>query len=49
MDAEVSISVQNPEILISKTDNEICPETHANEMHELYDRHHKLSPTLNSY
>ena len=26
-----------------------CPEMHANEMHELYDRHHKVSPTLNSY
>ena len=28
---------------------EICPEMHANEMHELYERHHKVSPTLNSY
>ena len=27
-----------------------CPEMHANEMHELYDRHHKVStPTLNSH
>ena len=25
---------------------EICPEMHVNEMHELYDRHHKVSPTL---
>ena len=25
---------------------EICPEMHANEMHELYDRHHKVSPNL---
>ena len=29
--------------------DEICPEMHANEMHEMYDRHHKVSPTLNSY
>ena len=21
---------------------EICPEMHANEMHEVYDRHHKV-------
>ena len=28
--------------------NEICPEMHANEIHELYDRHHKVSPDLNS-
>ena len=27
----------------------ICPEMHANEIHELYDRHHKVSPNLNSY
>ena len=25
---------------------EICPKMHTNEMHELYDRHHKVSPTL---
>ena len=28
---------------------EICPEMHANEIHELYDRHHKVSPNLNSH
>ena len=28
---------------------EICPEMQANEMHELYDRHHKVSPNLNYY
>ena len=28
--------------------SEICPEMHANEIHELYYRHHKVSPTLNS-
>ena len=28
---------------------EICPEMHANENHELYDRHHKVSPNLNSH
>ena len=28
---------------------EICPEMHAYEMHELHDRHHKVSPTLNSF
>ena len=28
---------------------EICSEMHAKEMHELYDRHHKVSPNLNSY
>ena len=28
---------------------EMCPEMHFNEMHELYDRHHKVSPTINSY
>ena len=27
----------------------VCREMHANEMHELYDRHHKMSPNLNSY
>ena len=28
----------------------LCPEIHAYyEMHELYDRHHKVSPTLNCY
>ena len=27
---------------------EICSEMHGNEMHELYDRYHKLSPNLNS-
>ena len=25
-----------------------CPEIHANEMHELYDGHYKVSPNLNS-
>ena len=25
------------------------PEMHANEIHELYDRHHKVSPNLNSH
>ena len=29
--------------------SEICPEMHANEMHELYDRHYNLFPNLNSY
>ena len=29
--------------------NEICPEMHSNEIHELYDRHHKVSPNLNSH
>ena len=29
--------------------SEICPAMHANMMHELYDRHNKMSPTLNSY
>ena len=28
---------------------EICPEMHAYETHELYDRHDKVSPSLNSY
>ena len=27
----------------------VCPEMHADEMHELYDSHNKVSPTLNSY
>ena len=27
----------------------LCPEMHAYDMHELYDRHHKVSPNLNSY
>ena len=27
----------------------LCPEMHANEIHELYDRHHKVSPNLNSH
>ena len=27
---------------------EIYPEMHADEMHELYNRHYKVSPTLNS-
>ena len=27
----------------------ICPEMHANEIHELYDGHHKVSPNLNSH
>ena len=27
---------------------EICPEMHAYEIHELYDRHHKVSPNLNT-
>ena len=27
----------------------ICPEMHAYEMHEQYDRQRKVSPTLNSY
>ena len=31
------------------SDLEICPEMHANEMHELYNTHQKVSPTLNSY
>ena len=26
---------------------EICPEMHPNEIHELYYRHHKVSPNLN--
>ena len=26
-----------------------CPEMYAKEIHELYDGHHKVSPTLNSY
>ena len=26
----------------------LCPEMHANEIHELYDRHLKVSPNLNS-
>ena len=26
-----------------------CPEMHANKTHELYGRHHKVSPALNSY
>ena len=26
-----------------------CPEMYANEMHELCDRDHKVSPTLKSY
>ena len=25
------------------------PEMHANEMYELHDRHHQVSPTLNPY
>ena len=29
--------------------HETCPEMHANEMCELYDRHHKVSPILNPY
>ena len=32
-----------------ETGREVCPEMHANEMHELYERHHKVSLTLNSY
>ena len=28
------------------TNTEICPEMHANEIHELYDRHHKVSPII---
>ena len=27
----------------------LCPEMHANDMHELYETHHKVSPTQNSY
>ena len=27
----------------------ICPEMHAKKILELYDRHHKVSPNLNSY
>ena len=29
--------------------DEICSEMHAYEIHELDDRHHKVSPNLNSY
>ena len=29
--------------------DDLCPEMNANEMHELYDRHPKVSPTLNSF
>ena len=28
---------------------EICTEMHANEINEMYDRHHKVSPNLNSH
>ena len=34
---------------VSCTGLRICPEMHENEIHELYERHHKVSPTLNSY
>ena len=27
----------------------ICPEMHTNEIHELYDRHHKVSSNLISH
>ena len=27
----------------------ICPEMHANEIHELYDRRNKVFPNLNSH
>ena len=33
----------------SKQKFEICPEMLANEIHELYDRHHKVSSNLNSH
>ena len=26
-----------------------CPEMHANEIHELYDSYHKVSPNRNSH
>ena len=29
--------------------NEICPEMHANEIHALYDRHHKVFPSPNAH
>ena len=29
--------------------NGVCPEMRANEIHELYDRHHKVSPNLNPH
>ena len=29
--------------------SKICPEMYANEIHELYDRDHKVAPNLNSY
>ena len=31
-----------------KTLWKICPEMHANEIHELYDRHRNVFPNLNS-
>ena len=33
---------------VRRTFGEICSEMHANEIHELYDRHHKVFPNLNS-
>ena len=36
-------------VFIRLTTHLICPEMHANEIHELYDRHHKVSPNLNSH
>ena len=29
--------------------NETCPEMHANEMHDLYDRHHQVSASPNPH
>ena len=41
-----------PRVRGSKEGNghlEICPEIDANGIHELYDRHHKVSAMLNTY
>ena len=38
-----------PAVIARPRLRKICPEMHANEIHELNDRHHKVSPNLNSH
>ena len=43
----ILFTIEGVALLSSNRKSEICPEMHGNGMHELYDRHHKVSPTLN--
>ena len=36
-------------VLILPFFREVCPEMHGNEIHTLYDRHHKVSPSPNPH